>query len=504
MKLFKYFFTILVGVSLVACDIDYEFTDSVPVEGDQGGSSQTAAELLNSAYNQLGSVFHGQTDTYALTEHSSDEMIGPTRGTDWSDNGIWRSLHAHNWDPTHQYVVDAWNDLNRGVFRTIEALAANPNPQQAAEAKFVRAYYMFHLVDLFGQVPIREADDGPDVDPRVLTRTEATNLVIQDLEQAIPDLPEFSDVGRASKPAARAFLAKVLLNKAVFTASNPAGPYDFAAADMDRVIELTDAVTGFQLATNYFDNFIPMNAETSPELIFTVPNRRGQLVGGGDGPHNRVFMTLHYNQNPSGWNGFTTLGNFYDQFAEGDQRRGGPLDGLTDVSGLNAGFLIGQQFDANGNPLKDRPGNDLVFSRDIDLAGNDERKGIRVIKYIPDYENTNAGENDYVLIRYADVLLMKAEAYLRKGDAATALSIVNDLRSVRGAQPLASLDEAELLAERGRELYWEGWRRNDQVRFGNFLSAWENKAASPDFRALFPIPQQAIDTNPNLQQNPGY
>lgn len=504
MKLSKYLLTIAVGVSLIACDLDYEFVDSVADTG-AGGDNASVSDLLVSAYAQLGAVFHAQNDTYSLTEHSTDELIGPTRGTDWSDNGIWRSLHTHTWDPTHQFVRDGWNDINRGLFRAILVLARNPNPQQAAEAKFLRAYYMFHVVDLFGQVPVRGADDGPDVDPTVLSRSEATDLVIKDLEEAIPALPDFSgNPGVATKAAARALLAKALLNKAVFTASNPAGPYTFEAADMDRVIQLTDAITGFQLADNYFDNFIPANAETSPELIFTVPNKRGQLVGGGDGPHNKFRMSLHYNQQPDGWNGFTTLASFYNSFQSGDQRLGGPLDGLTDETGLNSGFLVGQQFDENGVALTDRQGNPLVFTPDIKLAGNGEREGIRVVKYIPDFENLGAGENDYVLLRYADVLLMKAEAYLRKGEAATALGIVNELRTKRGAAALTTLNEAELLAERGRELYWEGWRRNDQIRFGTFLEAWEEKAVSEDFRVLFPIPQLAVDTNPNLQQNPGY
>ena len=102
-------------------------------------------------------------------------------------------------------------------------------------------------------------------------------------------------------------------------------------------------------------------------------------------------------------------------------------------------------------------------------------------------------------------MLLKAEALLRKGDAGGALTIVNDLRAKRGATALANLTETELLDERGRELYWEGWRGNDQIRFGTFTGSWEFKSASADgHEVLFPIPQGALDSNPNLKQNNGY
>jgi hypothetical protein len=99
---------------------------------------------------------------------------------------------------------------------------------------------------------------------------------------------------------------------------------------------------------------------------------------------------------------------------------------------------------------------------------------------------------------------MKAEALLRKGDNAGALALVNALRTARSAKPLASINEAGMLDERGRELYWEGIRRVDQVRFGTFAGTWSFKTVTDPSRVLFPIPQQALDSNPNLRQNPGY
>jgi hypothetical protein len=100
---------------------------------------------------------------------------------------------------------------------------------------------------------------------------------------------------------------------------------------------------------------------------------------------------------------------------------------------------------------------------------------------------------------------MKAEAIHRGGTSSeTALGLVNELRQTRGATPLGALTDADLLDERGRELYWEGIRRIDQVRFGTFDDTWSFKDVTESFRVLFPIPQQALDSNPNLQQNEGY
>ena len=99
---------------------------------------------------------------------------------------------------------------------------------------------------------------------------------------------------------------------------------------------------------------------------------------------------------------------------------------------------------------------------------------------------------------------MQAEAHMRMGQNAEALDIVNQVRASRGAGALSSLDETGLLAERGRELYWEGHRRTDLLRFGRFLDAWEEKPASGEERLLFPIPAISLAGNPNLVQNPGY
>jgi hypothetical protein len=327
--------------------------------------------------------------------------------------------------------------------------------------------------------------------------------LISELNAIIPNLPD-GPANVANKNAARTLLMKIYLNKGAFLNRNAP---TFDAADMAKVISLADEIGagGYVLTPNYFDNFSPTN-HLSKENIFTAQNIGG--VNGSD-LDGQWKCTTHYNQDPSGYNGFCTLSNFYSKFEATDKRRGGTYAGQTEVAGVRVGFLVGQQVNGKGESLKDRKGNPLAFTPEVSIIERDpnhlEVAGIRVIKYPIDYANSGSKkpDNDWVYFRYADVLLMKAEAQLRTAQPAAALTIVNSIRTVRGASILPSLTLDILLDERGRELYWESFRRQDLIRFGKFLAAWQEKPASEAKYLLFPIPENQIG-NPNLTQNPGY
>jgi hypothetical protein len=270
---------------------------------------------------------------------------------------------------------------------------------------------------------------------------------------------------------------------------------------MNKVIQYAAAVMaeGYKLNTDYFSNF--KGTGPSTEIILTA--RQGS-------PQNRVYMTLHYNQNPSGWNGFATLADFYAKFDPADKRRGipaGSVPGLpfgTNFSGIGLGVLTGQQKKDDGTDLVDtRTGLPLQFSPDVPLSGAATNKGYRVMKYHP------AFYDKYVLLRFGEVYLNMIEAKVRGGSdpssPTTALADINVLRALRGAPPLAAVTLDDVLDERGRELYWEGLRRIDLIRFGKFNEPWAEKGDNTDaYRVLFSIPQLAIDSNPNLKQNKGY
>jgi hypothetical protein len=297
------------------------------------------------------------------------------------------------------------------------------------------------------------------------------------------------------------------MNKPVFESADRK-TFSFSAEDMTSVITYCDAIINsgkYALEANYFDNFTSDNGTNSSELIFCTHNIAGIQSGSMRG----TWMSqLHYNQTPSGWNGFTTLAEFYNSFDATDTRRGMELPALKATYGLMAGLLYGQQYDKNGAALKDRQGNPLFFTLESPIIVSGaalEVSGVRVMKFIPPAANEDNPGNQFPFFRYADILLTKAEALMRKSDNPGALTIVNQVRTVRGATALASINETSLLAERARELYVEGWRRTDLIRFGKFLEPWNQKTTTDDPKyLLFPFPSAQIVANPGLKQNPGY
>ncbi len=474
------------------------------VEEATTGETPDVSGLLISAYATLREIHGSGADIMA--EHTADTWIAPTRGGDWDDNGAWRALHQQTWDADHSGLRNYFNRLTSGLFSAIDLLQFNPATQQEAEARFLRAFYVFWICDGWGQVPMREPGAPLSDIPYVLSSPEAIAFVISELEAIVGNLPADDDPWVATQAAAYALLAEAYLNKAVFE-SDDRLTFSFASGDMNKVISNCDAIINsgnFALEVEYFENFTSDNGENSSEVIFCTNNIAGIQSNSVRG----IWMAgLHYNQTPSGWNGFTTLADFYNAFDDGDQRKGGEYPKLTAETGLTAGFLVGQQYDKDGNELEDRQGHKLIFTPEspIMVSGDLlEVSGIRVMKYIPNMDAEDVPGNDFVFLRYADILLVKAEALLRTGDNGGALTIVNDLRTVRGASALTSLTEADMLAERGRELYIEGWRRTDLVRYGKFLVAWDQKPASDPTCLLYPFPSAQIVANPDLQQNPGY
>lgn len=510
---------LMLGVTMTACSIDIEETDSYLTVGESAifNGVENVDAQLTTIYNDIKGQAESQDNLYALTEVTTDELVVPTRGTDWGDNGVWRTLHVHTYGPTHSQILAVWNHKNTGVLKCTEIIdpLTNSTPLQLAEAKFARAYNMWIVMDFWGQQPFRNPQDGPTVLPTVMSRAEAYDMIVQDLTDAIADLPAgnptSADKTRPMKATARLFLAKVKLNANVYKGA-------YGTNDLQDVIDLVDDIEdeGYALTDNYFEIFHgPTFTET--DVIWSVAAGTG----------NRMWDGLHYNQSHTdnkggGWNGFTTLSEFYDKFEGptndnavglGQEERRGYTQTLASTNATNQGFGFGFQFgqmygfkDGAAVALKNRTGAPLIFTKDLPgLVGNTEVTGIRLLKYSP---ANGAFTSGVVMARFADAHLMRAEARLRKGNAATALAEVNTLRALRdNTSALAALDLPEMLDERGRELYTEGWRRNDLIRFGQYNAPKEfmpEAEGGDDHTNLFPIPSSAILANPSLIQNPGY
>jgi starch-binding outer membrane protein, SusD/RagB family len=496
----KLFFSLLSVCSIIiSCtDLEEKAIDGI-VPSASGGS---ATSFLETAENGLRN-FGNHSDMFALGEMSSDALVGPTRGGDWDDAGMWRQLHNHTWAPDNLQIRNTWNVLLSEVYncnKVIESGTAN----QIIQARFLRAFYMYHVIDIFGQVPYREIGSNINDDPKVYTRTEATNFAITELEAILSNLPGRvpNDASIINKDAGHFLLAKFYLNKAVFTSADPAsGTFTFAPADMAKVISNVDAISS-SLAPNYWSNFEPDN-NTSNEILFS-----SKSVGGTRDVQlrSRWYMGAHYKQTPGGWNGFATIAEYYDKFGANDQRKSYITPSIIQSMGNNVGFQVGQQYAPGGvDKLFLDSGAPVSFTKELKLITEGatlQTAGIRGIKYVPDPANFDKCENDYVLMRYADALLMKAEAQERTS-AGSSQGILDQVRARSGESSIPTNLQA-IYDERGRELWWEGWRRNDMIRFGNFLKPRSLKPGTSDKKyALFAIPSGAL-LNKNLKQNPGY
>ncbi len=504
-----------------------------------------ASFVLQTAYNDIGNPYSDPGNIFALEEVTADQCVVPTRLGDWDDNGKWRDLKKHSWKTDGIDIIsNMFNGLNKITYDATNVLvpAFKATEKQKAEARFLRAIALYQLLDLYGQFPYREPGENLLNAPKVFAAQEGIDFIISELESILPNTDASNPKQKANPEAVKTLLMKCYINKGAFI--NRANP-TFSDADMQKVITLGNEIMGsgkYSYSANYFDNFNPTNSG-STEAIFACPNTAG-VATNNTRIDNRWWATVHYNQYQSvkgaqgGWNGFSTVADFYNSFGVNkvakqtpedtllDPRIGGRFyKGCTDISGVRPGLLIGQQYNEKGVKYNDRNGNLLIFDPNIkDNLREDgadlELKGIRAVKYVPDYSDGgknygNQSGNWLILFRYSDVVLMVAEAKMRTAvpDNAGALAMVNALRSARGtdAMPTMTLvnpdnvsDPKTLLAERGRELYWEVVRRTDLIRFGVFQKPWYLKPASDATHLLFPIPSGALASNPNLKQNPGY
>jgi hypothetical protein len=291
-------------------------------------------------------------------------------------------------------------------------------------------------------------------------------------------------------------LAKLYLNAEVYTGT---AHWDKAEAYCDSVIKLG----AYSLETSPLAPFVTKNVN-SPENIFIIPFDEDNNQG-----FNLHMRTLHYQSNktfdmPVGpWNGFCATEAQYNLYTSSDKRtKGNSTEGIGNDKGY---FLVGPQFTFDGKPITDETANaPLSFDPVIPALKMDatfsavkvRMSGVRVVKFeIKKGAKANLS-NAFPIFRYADILLMKSEAMIRQGKNGD--EWVNKVRQRAGLTDWTGTTLPLLLEERAREMFWEAHRRQDLIRFGEFNKAWWEKSLSDASRKTFPIPQWAIDSNPNL------
>jgi len=462
---------------------------------------------LAAVYSQLNTASTG--NLRYLNQIPADDEVIPVRGQDWFDNGAHLEAQRHTWQAGSPLALgtinSAWTQNFTGVARAnvllnaIQDLPLANKPRTLAEARLLRAYFYYNLMDLFGGVPIVT---DVEVAARARDTRAATYAFIEkELTEARNDLPvtwPAADYGRATKGWVDAMLASLYVNAEVFTGTVTASGLQKGPPQWQKAIDAADRVlsnTSYRLTADQAANFRADN-NTSPEIVMVSARRPEAGLS-----LNFISNSLHYNQfSPSPNNGWSVEPPTYRKFDPEDKRR--------------AAILEGPQFNiVTAAPVNDRAGVRLNFTIDIpDITQATEGNGTRMYKwpFDPARTGTNHG-NDYAIYRLAEIYLIKAEALNELGRTAEAIALVNLVRAraFSPPKPLAtSLTQAQarvaIFDERQFELIDEGKRRTDQIRQGTWLAASWNKSADAPFSVLMPIPQSQVDANPLLEQNPGY
>jgi len=498
-----------------ACTLDEDVYSIYTADTYYENDAQVMSTLSGIYRNFAGLCSMGTP--YRIMELCTDEEVVLGRVNGWWQNSTFYELLTHTWTEQNSYIDGGWDSFFKIVGQTnalISSLEKTTNldvDQEIAELRALRAYAYFFLMDLYGNVPIftDEKVEATNL-PTQNTRSEVFDFIVSEIEVAIDELPSQNDVGsdyygRFTKEALYALMATIYLNGEVYTGTDY---YAEAITYADLVINSG----AYSLLDDYFDNFVYDNDENA-EMIFTAvfdPNATGGIG------HPFVCKTLPAITGVFGLpyqpqSGFGTTEELYALFDDDDDRKDMILPYGPMVNPETGDTVMVESVVTDGPSVLYVEGESTSGPVPFELTemtgyhNQSMAAGMRWIKWgvDPNTNGNNAG-NDVAFLRYADVLLIKAEASFREGNTSVALNLVNQVRERSHASTLTELTLQDLLDERGRELAFEMTRRRDLIRFGKFTEAWGFKDASDDYRCLYPIPKDAMDANSNLVQNTGY
>ena len=501
-------------------------------------ASGDVASLVGAAYTNWRDVMQQWNGLFRTQEVSGDQLVIPSRPNGWVDGGVYRRIHDHKWTPDDEIAINNWNrsyagiaNCNRLIYQIESGSIPFTEGKEAviAELKVLRASYYYVLCDLFGNVPIITQFDVPaGFIPKQSTRKEVFDFIVKDILDNAPLLSVKNDpttYGRFNKWGAHTLLAKMYLNAEVYTGT-PA---------WEKCIEQCNLVinsgAGYTLEATQKEVF-KTNNESSKEIIFAIPFDIKYVTDwNGFSIHMETLQPANqatYNLLNTPWGGICAIPQFIDSFDKDDER-------------LVSNWIQGAQFSAGGTPLKSTlgafAGKPLSYINELPgVDQSEEVHGFRLGKFEIEKGTTVNLSNDWPLLRYADVLLMKAESLLRSGKAAEAAVLVTSVRernfkanpakAVVSAADLqkgssyayglrnhitttneggADIKYGRFLDELGWEFAQEGRRRQDLIRFGVFTTkSWLSHVPNGAYRSLLPIPRPELNKNSNLKQNDGY
>lgn len=522
--------------------IDDSYTN-VPSDVFKPESDTDISALVSAVYipwRKTMLLFNGIVRSQEL---NADEDVMPARtGIGWDDGGIYKREHHHEWTAQDDEVVQGWertfsgiNTCNQILWQIESGAITVPDEVKKkgmiAELKVLRASYYYILVDLYGNVPI-VTDFKDTALPKQSTRKEVYDFIVKEISDNINDLSTDARgeyYGRMNQWVAHTLLAKMYLNAEVWTGT---AEWQKCIDECDAVIKHADETGDYILEKNQKDVFVTNN-ENSKEIIYGLPIDP-LYVTDWNGFDFHLYTLAPENQETykfidRPWGGVCAVPQFIDSFDPDDSR-------------LTENYIYGPQKDYDGNPLKRADGNMKIADGYLDyvnrvasIDSSDVAQGYRWGKYEYAIKSDNVLANDFVVFRYADILMMKAECLLRLGEpGAGALVTEVRRRAFQKAPSKAEVTDEQLkggsvydygrrdnkattheggadikygrmLDELGWEFNQEGRRRQDMIRFGIFTTkSWFSHDKTDKNKELFPIPTSALQTNSNLKQNPGY
>lgn len=555
MKRYRFLFLLLAALFMTSC-LDEHPKDQLDEDAIYGSASDIYINAVASLYNYIGGANESEgiqgtcRGIYDYNTLTTDEAMIPIRGGDWYDGGLWNAMYQHRWSADDQSLYDTWKYLYKVIVLANKSLdiisnksallSAAQQEEYRAEIRAIRAMFYYYAMDMFGRIPLVLSSAEQLHSSLFQGQTDRSSIfqfVFQELQQVLPSLPdqhsnkEGNYYGRITQPVVNFLLAKLALNAEIYMyddwtqgyASRPKGSdIHFSVPASDASLRNGDKVDcrklnawetciyycdklaeeGYVLESDDSFNFSTHN-ETSKENIFTIPMDKNIYTN----QFHYLFRSYHYTHGGVlGWgseNGTsatisTMKANHYGEADEDVRCKMNFVAGVVKVDGHE--LLMD-----NGKPLEYQPfevAQNLTNSKFVKTAG------ARMAKYEVDrtsYMDGKLQSNDIVLFRYADALLMKAEAKVRNGENGD--EELNRIRA-RVGMPYRKATLDNILEERLLELVWEGWRRQDLIRFGKFTGAYDLRTPlqgeSSGYTTVFPIPQKCIDLNSELVQNKGY
>ena len=530
----------IIAIAVSACS----FLDEQPLSGQPEESVITTKvtlfrQAVLSLYDHIGSNKDGEgiqgmyRGIYDLQTFASNEAIIPIRGGDWYDGGLWMDLHEYSWAADNECCENAWlylykliglcNHSLHLIDQHGELISNDEFITYSAEIRAVRAMAYMYLLDLFGRVPIVTKENIHVQDIYQSERSEVFDFVWSELQFARIYLPDERSnnrgtyYGRITRPVVCFMLMKLALNAEIWTDDNwtdgvrpngksiplscdEAGDKNAWEAVLYYGQQIISSQAGYALCNSQTECFKVYNEE-AVENIFTIPMDPNIFRN----RFKNLFRSLHYEHAAAlgygGENGSCATMETLDVFGYNNRKQ---LDCRFSVNFFSGVVHI------NGHPLVLSSGDTLIYyPREVkmNLTGSPyvSTAGARMHKYAYDPGGIFDGQlrnTDIVLFRLADVYLMIAEAQVRNGESGEDYFQQVRMREALALNLMQTHRDATLeniYYERWMELMWEGWHRQDQIRFGTYV-------ADPNdhYLTVFPIPTNAIQTNSNLRQNYGY